>query len=103
LHVRAPESGGRDRSIADSISRQANSIRADCEVKVDGKLFVSYTHADKGFVDKLSGRLDLEDIKYWRDYAEMVVGESIKDTILRGLERSSGLLLVASPTALQSA
>lgn len=66
-------------------------------------VFISYSHADQEFVDKLSLRLLNENIKIWRDEYKLSGGDSLTVRIKAAIEQASFLCVVISDSALSSA
>ncbi len=66
------------------------------------QLFVSYSHADRSFVEKLSYDLDKKGINYWRDEKEIKVGDSIQKKIREGIDSSQYLCVVISKHSIKS-
>ncbi|MBI3013861.1 MAG: toll/interleukin-1 receptor domain-containing protein [Candidatus Tectomicrobia bacterium] len=65
-------------------------------------LFISYSHADKDFVDRLATQLVAHKVNVWLDRWEMHVGESIIDRIQRAIMDASALLVILSPESVES-
>jgi hypothetical protein len=65
-------------------------------------VFISYSHRDKGFVDKLSLALLDENIKIWRDEHKMSPGDSVTGKIRHAIDRASFLCVVLSESAVAS-
>lgn len=65
-------------------------------------IFVSYSHDDSEFVDRLVGDLIDENVKIWIDKWEINVGDSIIDKIENAIENASALLVVLSETSTTS-
>ena len=64
-------------------------------------LFVSYSHADREFVDKIGNHLTKKGIRYWRDIHDMKAGPMEKQ-IDRAIRQNPTLLLVLSKHSLKS-
>lgn len=65
-------------------------------------LFISYSHADKDFVDKLAMQLVARKVNVWLDRWEMHVGESLIDKIQQAVTDASALLVILSPDSVDS-
>jgi len=65
-------------------------------------VFISYSHADKDFVDKLATHLIKSNIHIWLDRWELKVGDSITSKIQEALSDSDYLLLVLSKKSVES-
>ncbi len=66
------------------------------------KVFISYCHADKEFVDKLAINLVKSNIPIWLDRWELKVGDSITQKIQEVLSESDYLLMVFSKQSIES-
>ncbi len=65
-------------------------------------LFISYSHADRNFVDQLATQLVARNVNVWLDRWEMHVGESLIDRIQKAITDASALLIILSPESVQS-
>jgi len=65
-------------------------------------IFVSYSHDDSEFVDRLVNDLIGENVKIWVDKWEINVGDSIIDKIQNAIEGASALLVVLSNKSIES-
>ncbi len=66
-------------------------------------IFVSYSHSNKQFVDKLCRNLISEKIHLWMDRWELKPGDSFIDSIQAALEHAGAILVVLSKSYLESA
>ena len=64
-------------------------------------LFISYSHADDGFVDKLEGYLDKAGIRFWRDIHDAKAGR-LEKQIARAIRFNPTVLLILSKHSLRS-
>jgi hypothetical protein len=64
-------------------------------------LFVSYSHADSGFVDRVGESLTKKGIRYWRDIHDMKAGR-IETQIDRAIRQNPTVLLILSEHSLRS-
>jgi hypothetical protein len=64
-------------------------------------LFISYSHADRGFVDKMGNSLTERGIRYWLDIHDMKAGRMEKQ-IDRAIRQNPTVLLVLSEHSLNS-
>lgn len=64
-------------------------------------LFISYSHADGKFVDRVGAALTEKGVRYWRDIHEMKAGR-IEPQIDRGIRQNPIVLLVLSAHSSQS-
>ena len=65
-------------------------------------IFISYSHADKTFVDKLAAHLVKHDAHVWVDTWELNVGDSILNRVQEAIQESSALLIVLSKASVAS-
>jgi hypothetical protein len=65
-------------------------------------IFISYSHADKEFVNKLAAKLVKHDAQVWVDMWELNVGDSILSRVQEAIKDSSALLIVLSKASVVS-
>lgn len=65
-------------------------------------VFISYSHADKDFVNKLGAHLAQNKVHVWVDTWELRVGDSIVSKIQQAIQQASALLLILSKAAAAS-
>lgn len=65
-------------------------------------VFISYSHEDRAFVDRLAENLVLRKTRVWIDRWELKVGDSLISRIQEALQASSALLVIMSEAAVQS-
>jgi hypothetical protein len=65
-------------------------------------VFISYSHQDKDFVDKLAIQLVNQNVHVWVDRWELSVGDSLIDKIQNAVDGASALLVVLSPESVES-
>lgn len=65
-------------------------------------IFISYSHVDKAFVDKLAASLVEHDAHVWVDTWELNVGDSILNRVQEAIQDSSALLIVLSKASVAS-
>jgi hypothetical protein len=65
-------------------------------------VFLSYSHKDSDFVDRLAAGLGQEGVEVWRDVKEIRGGESISKKVEEGLRKADFYLLLLSKSALGS-
>ena len=65
-------------------------------------VFISYSHTDSAFVDKLSARLIEKNIKVWKDQWKTLAGDSFVKKIKDGIEGASYFCIVLSNNSLKS-
>ncbi len=66
------------------------------------KIFISYSHQDKAFVEWLVKNLNLETYEIWYDQAELHLGDSIKEKINKGIQASSIFIIILSKSSEKS-
>src|SRR5207244_9992543 len=64
--------------------------------------FISHSHKDKDFVDRLAAELAFRRRHVWVDRWELRVGESILNRIQEALTEASGLIIVLSKASVGS-
>ncbi len=65
-------------------------------------IFISYSHADKEFVDMLAANLVREKHHIWMDRWELNVGDSLTEKIEKNLSGSSAMLVILSENSVNS-
>jgi hypothetical protein len=65
-------------------------------------IFISHSHKDKGFVDKLATKLVVDRIPVFVDRWEMNIGDSITNKIEAAITSSSFLIVILSKNSVQS-
>jgi hypothetical protein len=65
-------------------------------------IFISYSHADKAFVNKLAAHLVKANAHVWVDSWELNVGDSLIGRIQQAIQESSALLVVLSKASVAS-
>jgi hypothetical protein len=66
------------------------------------RLFLSHSHADKGFVERLAGDLCSKGIGVWMDKWEIRVGESLLIKITEGIQEAGYLGVILSKASVRS-
>jgi hypothetical protein len=82
------------------IQNKIYAQRADQALQIS-PLFISYSHADGAFVDKVESQLNAKGIRFWRDVHEMKAGR-IETQIDRAIRQNPTVLLVLSEHSLGS-
>jgi hypothetical protein len=67
-----------------------------------GGVFISYSHDDKDVVDSLVTRLEGDNINYWRDEKDLLIGDIIEKAVSKGIQQSRLFLVVLTPRSVQS-
>jgi len=65
-------------------------------------VFISYSHADKTFVDRLAANLVKHSAHVWLDRWELNVGDSILNHVQKAIQDSDALLIVLSKASVAS-
>ncbi|MCY1231583.1 TIR domain protein [compost metagenome] len=65
-------------------------------------IFISYSHQDKTFVDKLAIQLVARNVSVWLDRWELSVGDSLVDRVQEAVDGASALLVVLSKASTAS-
>jgi hypothetical protein len=65
-------------------------------------IFISYSHQDKEFVDRLAVRLTEERVHVWLDRVELRIGDSLTQRIEAALQSASAVLVVLSSAFVES-
>jgi hypothetical protein len=66
------------------------------------QVFISHSHRDRDFVDKLAQSLRKAEVDVWLDRAELTVGDNLVKSIEEALQRSDAVILVLSPNFVDS-
>lgn len=62
-----------------------------------GKVFISYSHKDSQFVNKLDRKLQQHGFDTWRYEKDILVGDSIPEKIVEAIDRTRVIVIVVSP------
>jgi hypothetical protein len=65
-------------------------------------IFISYSHSDKAFVDRLATQLVRRNVNIWLDRWELSVGDSLLDRIQEAVDGASALLVILSKASVSS-
>ncbi|WP_067587344.1 toll/interleukin-1 receptor domain-containing protein [Endozoicomonas ascidiicola] len=65
-------------------------------------IFISYSHENKEFVDKLATQLVNRNVNIWLDRWELSLGDSIIDKVQDAVEGASALLIIMSKASIAS-
>jgi hypothetical protein len=82
------------------ITDQVYQSRASNPIQI-ASLFVSYSHADMEFVDKIGEVFKQDEVRYWRDIHNAPAGPLDK-IVVREIEKSGAVLLVLSSNSVNS-
>lgn len=65
-------------------------------------VFISHSHQDKGFVDKLAAQLVMHKAYVWLDRWEIKVGDSLLGKVQGAIQSASALIVVLSKASVES-
>lgn len=65
-------------------------------------IFISYSHKDREFVDRLAMQLVARNVNIWLDRWELSVGDSLVDKVQEAVDGASALLVILSKSSTQS-
>ncbi|MFQ6404034.1 toll/interleukin-1 receptor domain-containing protein [Methylophilus sp. 'Pure River'] len=65
-------------------------------------IFISYSHSNKEFVDKLAIQLVRNNVNVWMDRWELSLGDSIVDRVQEAIDGASALLVILSKASIAS-
>ena len=65
-------------------------------------IFISYSHKNKEFVDRLAMQLVARNVNVWVDRWELNIGDSLIDKVQEAVEGSSALLVILSKASTES-
>jgi len=65
-------------------------------------IFISYSHENKDFVDKLAMQLVHRNVSVWLDRWELSIGDSIIDKVQEAVDGASALLVILSKASIAS-
>ena len=85
------------------MSATSLSLRPEPIQSLPPRVFISYSHADRHFVERLAIDLAHRGIVVWWDEWEIRVGDSLVSKIEEGITSSSYLAIVLSPDSVSSA
>jgi TIR domain len=66
-------------------------------------VFISYSHDDRAFAERLVQRLDSDGISTWIDYKDAIWGKPFPASIEQGLDRTRHIICLMSPSWTSSA
>ncbi|GAB6265967.1 MAG: hypothetical protein STSR0001_14130 [Methanothrix sp.] len=85
-----------------SFRTMALDARAGGDAKKKRGIFISYSHQDREFVDRLVQDLQNSGISIWIDKAEIMLGDSLLEKISEGIDKMDYLAIVLSPDSVNS-
>jgi hypothetical protein len=65
-------------------------------------VFLSHNHADKEFVRKLERDLKNHNVECWLDEAEMKIGDSLLEKIIKGIHKAEYFVVILSPDSINA-
>ncbi len=75
-------------------------LRATQAIQIS-PLFISYSHQDKSFVDKMDNALTKKGVRFWRDIHDATAGR-LETQIDRAIRQNPTVLLVLSKSSIKS-
>ena len=84
-----------------SLSYQSKKAKPPQPLLV-GRAFISYSHTDVEFVDRLVFQLEEDGITIWRDSTHILVGDDIDQAISEGIQENELFLIVLTPSSVKS-
>ena len=66
------------------------------------QVFISYSHRDRAFIDRLASDLQVAGFGIWIDLLEVQVGESLSEEIFRGINQADCFFIVLSRDSVRS-
>ena len=88
------------------LKRMVNSMENlqlfEDRIRNEGGVFISYSHADRAIVTKISKRFEKHKINHWLDDKDIRIGETIDKAISKGIQNNLLFLIVLSPTSIKS-
>jgi uncharacterized protein YjbI with pentapeptide repeats len=84
----------------DEILYKMHDLRAQQPLQIS-PLFISYSHTDSEFVDKLEGYLNKRGIRFWRDKHDAIAGR-LETQIDRAIRQNPTVLLILSENSTKS-
>ena len=84
----------------DKILYRIRDLRASQALQIS-PLFISYSHADSEFVDKVGDYLTRKGVRYWRDI-HRATAESIEEQVDRAIRGNLTVLIIPSKHSIKS-
>ena len=84
----------------DEILYKIHDMRAQQPLQIS-PLFISYSHADSAFVDKIGERLNAKGIRFWRDVHHATAGR-LEKQIDRAIRHNPTVLVILSENSIKS-
>lgn len=91
---------GLNREQIDQILYGISSLRAGAAIQIS-PLFISYSHADTGFVDALDAEFTARGIRFWRDIHQIKAGR-VEKQLMRAISMNPTVVLVLSEHSVKS-
>lgn len=96
-----PESFLRGCGLSEEFISYIPSLFSKNDIKFNS-CFISHSHADKKFAQKLAASLQDYGIRTWLDEVNLIIGESISKQIERGIHESDKVVVILSSESIQS-
>ncbi len=87
-----------DHSLADEAKAHLEVLNS----MLGKRVFISYSHRDRSFVERLAKELKMTGIPVWWDEMEIKVGHSIIKKVSEGISGATYLAVVLSPSSIES-
>lgn len=91
---------GLDHEEINKILYRMHDLRANRPIQIS-PLFISYSHADKAFVDRVEKSLNEQGIRFWRDIHDATAGR-LETQIDRAITQNQTVLLILSENSIKS-
>ncbi|MGH9199140.1 MAG: toll/interleukin-1 receptor domain-containing protein, partial [Acidimicrobiia bacterium] len=88
------------REEVDAILYEISALRAGTAIQIS-PLFISYSHADAGFVDELEVWLNEKGVRFWRD-VHLIKAGRVEKQLMRAITTNPTFLLVLSANSVNS-
>ncbi len=84
----------------DEVLYKVHDVRAQQALQIS-PLFISYSHADRSFVDNLEIHLKRKGVRFWRDVHDAISGR-LEKQIDRAIRQNPTVLLILSSSSIRS-
>lgn len=66
------------------------------------RIFLSYSHRDKKWVDEFVQKLQAVGVNVWFDQKEIRAGDTLREILEEGLRQSHSIIMILSPESISS-
>jgi predicted nucleotide-binding protein len=91
-----------DLQSANVFTRQLDGDMLNVERRNRTRIFISYSHADAEFAERLQMALEKRSVDVWIDRDEILVGDSLIEKIREGIDASQFVCAIISPASVKS-